>query len=34
MSIESILMMAFGLTLTWGGASLCIRRALKGSPED
>ena len=28
MTVSAIVMMAFGLTVTWGGAALCIRKAM------
>lgn len=31
MEMSSIIMMIFGLGLTWGGAILCIRLAMKKS---
>jgi len=33
MSISAILMMVFGLMMTWGGASLCLYIALKKNAE-
>lgn len=29
MTTGAIIMMVFGLGLTWGGAALCIRKAMK-----
>ncbi len=29
METSAIIMMIFGLTLTWGGAALCLRLAMK-----
>ena len=29
MTIGAIIMLVIGLGLTWGGAALCIRRAMK-----
>ena len=29
MTTSAIIMMIFGLSITWGGAALCIRRAAK-----
>lgn len=29
MATSAIIMMVFGLTITWGGAALCIRKAAK-----
>ncbi len=29
MTIDAIIMMIFGLTLTWGGAAVCLYIALK-----
>lgn len=31
MTTSAIIMMVFGLGLTWGGAALCIRKAMKSS---
>ena len=28
MSTSAIIMLIFGLTITWGGAALCIRKAM------
>ena len=28
MTFSAIAMMVFGLTVTWGGAALCIRKAM------
>ncbi|WP_157054830.1 MetS family NSS transporter small subunit [Salidesulfovibrio brasiliensis] len=33
METTSIIMMIFGLGLTWGGAALCIRLAMKKNSE-
>lgn len=29
MTVGSIIMMIFGLAVTWGGAAICISRAMK-----
>lgn len=29
MSISAVVMMLFGLAVTWGGASVCLSKALK-----
>ncbi|MGF1908249.1 MetS family NSS transporter small subunit [Vibrio kasasachensis] len=29
MTTGAIIMMVIGLTITWGGAAICIRRAMK-----
>ena len=29
MTISAIAMMVFGLGITWGGAAICIRKAMK-----
>lgn len=29
MSTSAVIMLIFGLTITWGGAALCIRKAMK-----
>lgn len=29
MTASAIAMMIFGIAITWGGAALCIRRAIK-----
>ena len=31
MSFGAIAMMIFGLGVTWGGAVLCLRRAMRGT---
>ncbi|NRA55209.1 MAG: MetS family NSS transporter small subunit [Gammaproteobacteria bacterium] len=31
MTTSAIFMMVFGLGITWGGAALCIRKAMKSS---
>ena len=30
MSTAAIIMMVFGFGVTWGGAMLCLRKAMKG----
>ncbi|MCG6200402.1 MetS family NSS transporter small subunit [Psychromonas antarctica] len=34
MTTSAIIMMVFGLGITWGGAALCIRRAAQGNNKD
>jgi hypothetical protein len=31
MTTSAIIMMAFGLSITWGGAALCIRKAMNNN---
>ncbi|MGB5855219.1 MAG: MetS family NSS transporter small subunit [Oceanisphaera sp.] len=33
MTTGAIIMLVIGLGLTWGGAALCIRRAMKASKD-
>lgn len=34
MTIDAIIMMIFGLSITWGGATVCLLIALKRRKED
>ncbi|MFA6810147.1 MAG: MetS family NSS transporter small subunit [Desulfoplanes sp.] len=33
MSTSAIIMLIFGLTITWGGAALCIRKAIMSNKD-
>lgn len=34
MTTGAIIMMVFGLAITWGGAALCIRKAAQNENKD
>ncbi|WP_435235132.1 MetS family NSS transporter small subunit [Psychromonas sp. PT13] len=34
MTTSAIIMMVFGLGITWGGAALCIRKAAKSEAKN
>ena len=34
MTASAIIMMVFGLSITWGGAALCIRRAAQSKNKN
>ncbi|WP_139117360.1 MetS family NSS transporter small subunit [Endozoicomonas atrinae] len=34
MTVAAIAMMSFGFGVTWGGAALCIRKAMKSQVAD
>ncbi len=34
MTTGAIFMMVFGLGITWGGAALCIRKAMKANKKN
>ena len=34
MTISAIIMMVFGLGITWGGAALCIRKAMRNKKDN